>query len=201
MGHVLKILELGKAIRLVSSEINKTLCKRCQNNVLHKRSWFTTGSKLFGVWEPDGLDEPKVGEYKKIDIQLTGYDFVVLESFCKFVKSVRYTMDLDMKTVTIPPRSLNIKTYHTHSTKVQEAFNLKRYERKLRFENVSCTKFPIFLEVLRKHLPEGVDLQIMEFSKEMEDSRYIPSDEKLHLLARLASLEKEKIEREKRKDK
>ncbi|XP_061174485.1 large ribosomal subunit protein mL48-like [Saccostrea echinata] len=197
----LKQTQLGKALRLVSSEFNKTLCKRCQNNVLHKRKWFTTGSKLCGVWEPDGLDEPKIGEYKNIDIQLTGYDFVVLESFCRFVKSVKFTMDLDMKIVTVPPRSLNVKTYHTRSTKVQEIFNLKRYERKLRFKSVVCTKFPIFLEVLRKHQPEGVDIQIMEFSKEVEDFRYIPSDEKLNLLARLKALEKEKIEREKRKDK
>lgn len=42
-------------------------------------------------------DEPKVGEYKKIDIKMNGYDYVVLESFSKFMKSVSTTMDLDMK--------------------------------------------------------------------------------------------------------
>lgn len=41
----------------------------------------------------------------------------------------------------------------------------------------------------------------LQFSKEEEEFRFIPSEEKLSLLARLASLEKEKLERERRKDK
>jgi hypothetical protein len=40
----------------------------------------------------------------------------------------------------------------------------------------------------------------LQFSKEEEDFRYIPSEEKLKLLDRLRSLEKEKLERERRKD-
>lgn len=41
----------------------------------------------------------------------------------------------------------------------------------------------------------------LQFSKEEEEYRFIPSEEKLALLSRLASLEKEKLERERRKDK
>ncbi|XP_011419434.3 large ribosomal subunit protein mL48 [Magallana gigas] len=201
MGHVIKFSELAKALRTASAEFNRRLCKQCQNNITQQRRWFSTGPKLFGVWEPDGLDEPKFGKYTKIDIKMNGYDYVVLESFSKFMKSVSTTMDLDMKVVAIPPRTSSIKTFFENSTKVKENFSLKRYERKLRFDTILCTKFTIFLDVLRHNLPAGVDFELKSFSKEEEEFRFIPSEEKLSLLARLASLEKEKLERERRKDK
>ncbi|XP_048735247.1 39S ribosomal protein L48, mitochondrial-like isoform X2 [Ostrea edulis] len=191
---------MRKVLHTFSSELKKTLCKRCQNSIHHQRKWFTTGPKLFGVWEPEGLDEPKIGQYQNIDIQLRGYDYAVLEYHCQFLKSLSSTMAQNMTVIAIPPRSYSIKTYYENSTKVLEIYNLKRYERKLRFDSVLCTKFTPFLEVLRKSLPAGVDVQIMEFTKEEEEFRYIPSDEKLKLLDRLRSLEKEKLERERRKD-
>ena len=39
-----------------------------------------------------------------------------------------------------------------------------------------------------------------QFSKDEEEFRFIPSEEKLYILSRIAALDKEKLERERRKD-
>lgn len=50
------------------------------------------------VYEPEYLDmlKPNVPEYEKINVQMKGYDFAILESFQKFVHSIANNMDIEV---------------------------------------------------------------------------------------------------------
>ncbi|KAK6181738.1 hypothetical protein SNE40_009532 [Patella caerulea] len=155
-------------------------------------------SKVFGIFEPDNLNlPPDIPEYEEVQIQLKGYDFVVLESFSKYVHSIAREMQLESDTWASPPQVFTIKTFKPNSTVVENAFDLKEYSRTVQLDDVPSPTLPILVELISTHAPEGVNIVVKKPDEEDEEFRYIPELEKKELKSQIEAIEQARADRRK----
>ncbi|XP_034942441.1 39S ribosomal protein L48, mitochondrial [Chelonus insularis] len=152
-------------------------------------------NRLYSIYTPDYLDayKPKIPVYSSLNVEITGYVFPVLESFQKLIHNVAGQMDFDVvESFALPPTHLKINRYKAQSTITEEEYELKIYERNLKLNNVSTTRFPIFVRILEATQPEGVIMNIREWDSIKEELRYIPDKELLDLKYELENFRRNK---------
>ncbi|XP_060849083.1 uncharacterized protein LOC132928435 isoform X2 [Rhopalosiphum padi] len=132
------------------------------------------------VYEPDYLDmlKPDIPEYEKVNIQIKGYDFAILESFQKLVHTIAENMDLEVSDGwALPPKTINVKRFIANSENVETQYTLNVYERNIQVVDVPSTKLSLLIEVVEDSLPAGVKASIHRHTEEQETLRYIPDNE------------------------
>merc|ERR1719471_1934722 len=149
-----------------------TINRKCIMSVKSDRNTFGT-EKFFlhlstpknKVFEPDYLDSAGLvpPTYPPINIQIKGYNFDVLESFQSFVHNMAENMGIDVSNAwATPATTWQAFTYAEESTVVQDTYQLDLYERNIQIVNVQTIDLPILIDIIRKTLPEGVQLSIHE---------------------------------------
>ncbi|KAL3874610.1 hypothetical protein ACJMK2_037598 [Sinanodonta woodiana] len=176
-----------------------TLSRNTSRNLFSYSKWkhlrcmqrcsFSESRQLYGVYEPDDLSSgAEIPEYDSVHIRMKGYDFVVLETFAKYVHKMGKAMEFETDSFAVPFTSCNVNTYKPNTSSVQNTFSLKLYERVVELQDVPSTKLPAFIELLRMHTPEGIQVTVREPREEDEEYRYIPDKEKETLEAQLEEL-------------
>ena len=83
------------------------------------RRFFGSGvPKIAGLHEPKYLDElrPKVGHYELLDLQLRGYDFVVLEKYQSYLHRTMTRLEFQVTDAwSVPCQELDLSTTSTAS--------------------------------------------------------------------------------------
>ncbi|CAM1328577.1 MRPL48 (predicted) [Pycnogonum litorale] len=119
--------------------------------------------------------EPEIPSFKLTNIQLRGYDLVVLERFGKYAKNVVEKMDLEVESFwATPKQSLSVKLMKPNSNIVKQTYDLSLYERNIQLVNLPSTKVPVLINVIESLLPPGVKLTIHEHQPEHLEIRYLP---------------------------
>lgn len=90
----------------------------------------------------------------------------------------------------MPAKQLKVTRFKTKSTVIDAEYLLKIYQRNLKISNVSSVKLPIFIKVIEAALPEGVMLDIEEFSAEKDKFRFVPDKHLLDLKSELEEMQK-----------
>jgi len=129
------------------------------------------------VFEPDYLDAAGLvpPTYPAINIQMKGYNFEVLESFQSFVHNMAENIGIDVSEAWATPAStFDAYTYAEESTVVKDTYTLDLYERNIQIVNTQTTDLPVLIDIIRKTLPEGVQLSIHEHDTSHSEARYIP---------------------------
>lgn len=135
--------------------------------------------------------KPKYPQYDALDVTIKGYDFPVLESFQKHLHSIAEYMDLDVEDGwALPPKVLKIQRFKPKGTVVDSEYTLNVYERTLQLCNLDAHSYPTFLRLAQQSLPEGVDLQVMEHTEDMDEARYVPDRELMELKNQLEGMQK-----------
>ncbi|XP_025196466.1 uncharacterized protein LOC112595453 isoform X3 [Melanaphis sacchari] len=132
------------------------------------------------VYEPDYLDmlKPDIPECEKVNIQIKGYDFAILESFQKFVHTIAENMDLDVSDGwALPPQTILAKRFVPNSESIETQYTLNVYERNLQIVDVPYTKLSLLIEVIEDSMPAGVKASIHRHTDDHETLRYIPDNE------------------------
>lgn len=139
------------------------------------------------------LLKPKYPQYEALNFTIQGYDFPVLESFQKYLHSVAEYMDLEVDdSWALPPKILKIQRFKPKGTVVDSEYTLNVYERTLQLCNLNAHSYPTFLRLAQDGLPEGVDLQVVEHTPDMDELRYVPDRELLELKNQLEDMRKKK---------
>jgi len=136
-----------------------------------------TSNKSRKTFEPDYLDAagliPTV--HNRLNIQVKGYDFDVLESYQSYIHNLAENIGIDVGDAWATPcTSFAAHTYAPQSTKVSSSFSMNLYERNVQIVDVQTTDLPVLIDALRKTLPEGVSLSVHEHQEEHYEARYIP---------------------------
>ena len=130
------------------------------------------------VDEPKYLDylKPQIPYYSLLNIQIRGFDFVVLESYAKYLHQLSNKLGVNVvKFWASPQTSLKYELLKPESEVTESQFVLNVYERNLQIENISAKITPILLELLQSSAPAGVTLSVHPHDPLLhEESRYIP---------------------------
>lgn len=120
--------------------------------------------------------------YNALNIEITGYDFPILENYQKFVHDACETFDMSVSDCwALPPKIENITRFKPNSSVVEANYTLKTYKRIVQIEQVKAHQVPLLVRVIQAGLPEGVKFSLMEHTELQEQDRYVPDKELLQL--------------------
>ncbi|XP_064600123.1 large ribosomal subunit protein mL48-like [Liolophura sinensis] len=177
----------------------RCVCKGFSRRSVSARSSFHTTSSQKGIFEPDDVGlGPEIPEYGTLNVQMKGYDFPTLESYAKFVHNLAERLGLDAECWAVPPKTSLVQVFKPFSTHVEKEYDLSLYERCVQIQDLSSTSLPVFLEIARANMPEGIKLTIKEPCEEEEEFRYIPDKELIQLHEQLDALAQAREDRKKK---
>lgn len=126
--------------------------------------------------------KPKVGYYELLNLQLKGYDFVVLEKYQSYLHKMMKRMDIEVvKAWSAPHQELQMQLLADKSTSVEQQYKLKIYERNLQIKDALVTKLPILIDIINITSPPGVSFNIDRHT-EADDNRLCFKDSVLENL-------------------
>lgn len=139
-------------------------------------------TRHYSLYEPDYLEanKSKIPDYNKLDVQIKGYSYSVLESYHSFI--TRYARLINIKvddSWALPATVLKVHKYKKGSTVIEAEYDLHLYERHTQLINVTSIQYPLLIRTLEAILPEGVFLKVELFNSDLELKRYIPDKELL----------------------
>lgn len=164
---------------------------KCPCRLIHLSTTKQIGVPTSSIYEPDYLHIGKsdVSSYEKLNIQLKGYDFPILEQYQKLVHTISDNLDIEVEDGwAVPPRHLTVVKYKPQGTVVDSEYKLKLYERNVQIVNVPSTTLSVLLEALYASIPQGVTLQIHEHKEEYEELRYVPDYDLMELKSQLETM-------------
>ncbi|CDW54921.1 Ribosomal S10 domain containing protein [Trichuris trichiura] len=130
--------------------------------------------------------------YSRLNIQLRGYDFAVLEQFQGYVhKVVRYMGFKVVDAWAAPTRNSLCTIYKPRSKAVEAVYKLSHYERNVQLADVPAHLVDLLLDVIQTDLPQGVQLSLHEHTAEIENIRYIPNSDLKEAHKQLEEVERE----------
>lgn len=144
----------------------------------------TSSKNHSALYEPPYLDllKPQYPTYDVINLEITGYDYPVLESYQRFVDRIAKSLDLEISQGWAhPPTKKKIIRYKENSTNISSEYNLTTYKRYLQLTDVQSPIYAVFLRFIQSGLPEGVKLAAVHHTDVLEESRYVPDKELLEL--------------------
>uniref|UniRef100_A0AAF5I1H6 Ribosomal_S10 domain-containing protein n=2 Tax=Strongyloides stercoralis TaxID=6248 RepID=A0AAF5I1H6_STRER len=125
--------------------------------------------------QPEFKDTRIYPEYPAINVCLHGYDYSPLEVFQGYVHKVAKRFKFNViDSYAFPGKNEKVVLYKPNSTIPEKEYFLTTYQRVVRIGNIPSVKLQLFAQLLRTHLPIGVNIIIKEHSKKDEDERYIP---------------------------
>jgi len=151
------------------------------------------------LYEPDYINvKPEIPVYDTLNIRLRGYDFVILESYTKYVHRTADMLDLHTDMYPVPARTCTAQSYRQQTSQVEQQYNLSLYERVVQVDNLSSTLAPILIQLLQSNMPAGVQMTIKPVDEEEESFRYVPDLTLMELHSQIADLDKAKDDRKKK---
>lgn len=136
------------------------------------------------LWEPPYLHllKPQHPTYDVINLEISGYDYPLIESFQRFVDRIARSLSIDISQGWAhPPCKKKIILYKENSTNVSTEYNLTTYKRYLQLTEVQAPIYATFIRFVQSGLPEGVTLSALHHTDLIEESRYVPDKELLDL--------------------
>lgn len=154
-----------------------------------------------GRYEPTYLDEiTHEPRYEAVQLRFKGYDFPILERYSLLCKDYadKFGIKVD-QCYPIPTQQTKISHFDPkengkEGANVIEEFVLNIFERVVNLKEVDAKALPLFIQFLRNHQPEGVELSAGLPDPELEKFRFIPDMEMTVLQRKLADLDSGKVD-------
>lgn len=125
--------------------------------------------------EPAYLEDmkPKVGYYDLLNLQIKGYDFVVLEKYQGYLHKTMKRMDFNVvKAWSAPHQELQLENLGDKTTAIETIYKIKIYERNIQMKDALVTKLPLLIDIINITSPPGVSFSIHRHTLADEDRLY-----------------------------
>lgn len=117
--------------------------------------------------------KPKVGFYELLDLQIKGYDFVVLEKYQSYLHKTMTKMSFNVVNAwSVPYQELQFEILGDKTQGVETSYKIKIYERNLQIKNALVTKLPILIDIINITSPPGVSFSIQRHNSDSDDRLY-----------------------------
>ncbi|GAA6077653.1 39S ribosomal protein L48, mitochondrial isoform X1 [Tachysurus ichikawai] len=125
--------------------------------------------------------------YGVLNVTVSGYDMTLVEHYAQHIHKLCNSLDIKVnESYALPTKSTEILVMPEQGTKMYVDAMLKTHERVVQISQMKATLAPVFLEVLLKNQPEGVQLSINEHTEADYKARFKARPELEGLLAQMS---------------
>ncbi|KAG9351445.1 hypothetical protein JZ751_022695 [Albula glossodonta] len=124
-------------------------------------------------------------QYGDLNVKVFGYDMTLVEHYSQYIHNLCNRLKVKVaESYALPTKTTEIMIMQEKGTKMYLDAVLKTHERVVQITGLNATVCPVFIEVLLKNQPEGVDLSIKEHTEADFTSRFKARPELEELLAK-----------------
>lgn len=104
--------------------------------------------------------------YGTLNVKVSGYDMTLVEHYSQYIHNLCNRLGIKVsESYALPTKSTEVLLMPDQGTKMLVDAVLKTHERIVQVSSLSTSLCPVFLDVLLKNQPEGVELSVREHSE------------------------------------
>ncbi|XP_061665248.1 39S ribosomal protein L48, mitochondrial [Syngnathoides biaculeatus] len=104
--------------------------------------------------------------YGTLNVNVSGYDMTAVEHFAQYVHNLCARLGIGVaESYALPTQSTELMLMQESGTKMYVDSLLKTHKRVIQLQSLKASLCPIFVDVLLKNQPEGVDLSVKEHTE------------------------------------
>ncbi|KAL4608490.1 39S ribosomal protein L48, mitochondrial, partial [Arapaima gigas] len=132
------------------------------------------------------ISEGTETEYGVLNLTVSGYDVTLVSHYAQYAHHLCNHLKIKVsRSYALPTKTTEILLMKEQSTKMVSDAVLKTHIRVIQIKDLSATVCPLFMEVLLRNQPEGVDLSLKQHTQADFQARFKSRPEMEELLARL----------------
>ncbi|KAL0994263.1 hypothetical protein UPYG_G00119980 [Umbra pygmaea] len=125
-------------------------------------------------------------EYGTLNVKVSGYDMTLVEHYSQYIHNLCNRLGVKVaESYALPTKSMEVMVMPEQGTKMYVDAVLKTHERIVQLSQLNAAFCPIFLEVLLKNQPEGVQLSVKQHTEADYHARYKARPELEGLMAQI----------------
>lgn len=126
--------------------------------------------------------------YGTLNVKVSGYDMTVVEHYSEYIHNFCNRLGIQVaECYALPTKSTEVMLMPQQGTKMYVDAILKTHTRIVQLSSLKATLCPIFMEVLLKNQPEGVQLSVEEHTEAHFHGRFKARPELEQLMAQVNS--------------
>ncbi|XP_074518142.1 large ribosomal subunit protein mL48 [Halichoeres trimaculatus] len=124
--------------------------------------------------------------YGTLNVILSGYDMTVVEHFSQYIHNLCNRLNIKVSdSYGLPTKNMEVMLMQEQGTKMYVEAVLKTHQRVVQLSSLNASLSPVFMDVLLKNQPEGVQLSVKEHTEADFHNRFKARPELEGLLAQM----------------
>lgn len=124
--------------------------------------------------------------YGTLNVKLSGYDMTVVEHYSQYVHNLCNRLGIKVaESYALPTKTTEVLLIQEKGTKTYTDAFLKTHERVVQVSSLNAALCPVFMDVLLKNQPEGVQLSVKEHTEADYHARFKARPELEGLMAQI----------------
>ncbi|XP_030609664.1 large ribosomal subunit protein mL48 [Archocentrus centrarchus] len=124
--------------------------------------------------------------YGTLNVQVSGYDMTVVEHYSQYIHNLCNRLGIKVaESYALPTKSTEVMLMQEQGTKMYVDAVLKTHHRVVQLSSMNATLCPVFMDVLLKNQPEGVQLSVKEHTEADFQARFKARPELEGLVAQM----------------
>ncbi|XP_041635727.1 39S ribosomal protein L48, mitochondrial [Cheilinus undulatus] len=124
--------------------------------------------------------------YGSLNFTMSGYDMTLVEHYSQYIHNLCNRLGIKVsESYALPTKSTEVMLMLDQSTKMTVEAVLKTHLRVIQVSSLETTLCPVFMEVLLKNQPEGVQLSVIEHTEAEFEARFKKRPELEGLLSQM----------------
>nr|XP_046235909.1 39S ribosomal protein L48, mitochondrial [Scatophagus argus] len=125
-------------------------------------------------------------EYGTLNVKVSGYDMTLVEHYSQYIHKFCNRLGIKLaECYALPTKSTEVLLEQEQGAKLYVDAILKTHERVIQLSSLNALLCPVFMEVLLKNQPEGIQLSIMEHTEADFQARFKKRPDLEELLAQM----------------
>ncbi|XP_077399404.1 large ribosomal subunit protein mL48 isoform X2 [Vanacampus margaritifer] len=105
-------------------------------------------------------------EYGTLNVHVSSYDMTTVEHYAQYIHNLCNRLSISVaESYALPTQSTEVMLMQESGTKMYVDSLLKTHRRVIQLSSLKATLCPVFMDVLVKNQPEGVDLSVKEHTE------------------------------------
>ncbi|XP_005816154.1 39S ribosomal protein L48, mitochondrial [Xiphophorus maculatus] len=124
--------------------------------------------------------------YGTLNVKVSGYDMTVVEHYSQYIHNLCNRLNIKVaESYALPTKSTEVLLMHEQGNKTYVDGVLKTHQRVVQLSSLNASLCPVFVDVILKNQPEGVQLSVQEHTEADYQARFKARPELEGLIAQI----------------